>query len=394
MSILKQFLIIFVFVLSFFLVLPASANAIENPLSVPNNKVGIHILFPSELPQAAALINSNGGDWGYVIIPIQAGEKDILKWQEFMDSAKKHHVIPIIRLATEGDYFNTEVWRKPEYTDIVDFANFLNSLSWPTKNRYIAVFNEVNRSNEWGGRANPAEYAEILSFAVTAFKSKNPDFFIISSGMDNASITANNTMNQFDFFRQMNQQVPRIFRQIDGMGSHSYPNPAFAQPPTVQTNMSITSFRYEKKLLESLGASSELPIFITETGWSKNAVSEKVAANYYKTAFEEIWSDSSVVAVTPFLLSASAGPFTQFSFLTPGNNPDEQHKAVTSLPKVKGKPVLAPEVKQKPTQDVLGREIQLPLLDFSTEIRQPAPPSIVESQDVYRHVLKWALKMQ
>lgn len=393
MSIFQQFLIIFVFVLPFFFVLPATANAIENPLNVPNNKVGIHILFPSELPQAATLINSNDGDWGYVIIPIQAGEKDIFKWQQFMDSAKKHHVIPIVRLATEGDYFNTEVWRKPEFTDIVDFANFLNSLSWPTKNRYISVFNEVNRANEWGGSANPAEYAEILSFAVTAFKSKNPDFFLISSGMDNASITANKTYNQFDFFRKMNQQVPGIFRQIDGMGSHSYPNPAFSQPPTVQTHMSITSFRFEKKLLESLGASPDLPVFITETGWSTDAVSEKSAALYYKTAFEEIWSDSSVVAVTPFLLRAGAGPFAQFSFFNAQGSPNEQYKVVASLQKVKGKPVLAPEIKEKPKKEILGEEAILPLLAFSTEIRQPAPPSIVDSQDVYRQVLKWALKM-
>jgi len=161
--------------------------AIENPFSSFNNKFGIHILFPEELSNAANLVNSSGGDWGYVIIPIQAGDKDIIKWQQFMDTTKKLHLIPILRLATEGDYFNTKVWRKPEETDIVDFANFLNSLDWPVKNKYIVVFNEVNRADEWGGEVNSAEYANLLAYAVNVFKSKNQDFFIISAGLDNAA---------------------------------------------------------------------------------------------------------------------------------------------------------------------------------------------------------------
>ncbi len=118
-----------------FLILGKPVFAVENPLRVANNKVGIHILFPTEIDKAAALVNSSGGDWGYVVIPIQSGDKDLKKWQAFMDEAKKRHVIPIIRLATEGDYFNTKVWRKPTPADVLDFANFLNSLTFPTKNK-------------------------------------------------------------------------------------------------------------------------------------------------------------------------------------------------------------------------------------------------------------------
>src|SRR5207237_665424 len=136
----KRFLLFFLFSsLGFLALLPFKAFAIENPLAVPNNKIGIHILFDSELQQAAQLINSNGGDWGYITIPIQAGDRDLVKWQQFMNAAKQYHVIPILRLATEGDYFNTKVWSKPSPADIMDFANFLNSLTWPVKNRYVIV---------------------------------------------------------------------------------------------------------------------------------------------------------------------------------------------------------------------------------------------------------------
>ena len=63
-------LLAFLLCASFVTVKPASAA--ENPLAVANNKIGIHVLDPSELPAAAKLVNNNGGDWGYVTIPIQS----------------------------------------------------------------------------------------------------------------------------------------------------------------------------------------------------------------------------------------------------------------------------------------------------------------------------------
>src|SRR5512146_107305 len=198
----KRIVAIFAVCLAFLLYVPR-VFAVVNPLSVTNNIFGVHILFPQELDKAAQLVNSNGGSWGYVVIPIQSGDKDLLKWQTFMDNAKKLHVIPIIRLATEGDYFNTKVWRKPTPADVLDFANFLNSLTWPTKNRYIVVYNEVNRGDEWGGTPDPAAYAQLLSYAVDVFKQRNPNFFIISSGMDNGAATTNESINEYTYFSDM-----------------------------------------------------------------------------------------------------------------------------------------------------------------------------------------------
>ncbi len=356
-----KYLLLIVFFCLFSLVVKP-ALAVENPLAKPNNKVGIHILFQQEIQDAALLVNSSGGEWGYVVIPIQAGDRDLVKWQLFMDDARKHHLIPIVRLATEGDYFNTKVWRKPQPSDLLDFANFLDSLNWPVKNRYIIVFNEVNRSDEWGGTANPAEYADLLSYAVTAFKSVNQDFFIISSGMDNAAATVpGQAFNQYDYMRLMNEHVPNIFSQVDGLSSHSYPNPGFSSPPTNSSPMSISSYKYEQALAQSL-SNKKLPIFITETGWSSAAISDDQRAEYYKTAFETAWSDDSIVTVAPFLLKAGGGPFTVFSFIKEDGTPSKQYEALKNLPKVKGTPSVI--------NVVLGTEIAadsiMPVKDFRT----------------------------
>src|SRR3990167_5699753 len=198
-------------------ILPKSLLAIYDPQSVPNNKFGIHILFPEEIGEAAALVNSSGGDWGYVTIPIRASDKNLKKWQTFMDECKKHHLIPLIRIATEGDYFINGSWEIPSKYYVIDFANFLNSLNWPTKNRYVIIFNETNRGDEWGGIPDAAEYAQILDYAVGIFKQRSDKFFIIMGGLDNASVDIyQKSVNQFNYMRQMNDEVPGIFGKIDG----------------------------------------------------------------------------------------------------------------------------------------------------------------------------------
>jgi len=377
----KYFLALFFILL--LLIFPNSIFAADST-NIPNNKFGIHILFPTELEDAAKLVNSSGGDWGYVTIPIQSNDKDLNKWQKFMDDAKRLHLIPIIRLATNGDYYNAKVWEKPNDENIVDFANFLNSLNWPVKNRYIVVYNEVNRGNEWGGSPNPGEYAQILQYAVTSFKGRSSDFFILSAGMDNAAANTSDAMNEYDFMRQMDIAVPGVFNQIDGIASHSYPNPGFSQPPTIVSDRSIYSFKSEDELAESL-SNKTLPVFITETGWSAAVLPDSVIAPYYKIAFESVWSDPNIMAVTPFLLIAGTDPFKQFSIMDTAGGEFLRYKTIFDYPKVKGLPILN-EVK-----NVLGYQIPkivIPVKNFSGIGQNESSFNKEAMQTIYSWLLK------
>jgi len=322
------------------MLLPAAkALSVYSPLSVANNKFGIHILFPDEVSKAADLINSSGGDWGYVTIPIKASDKNIEKWQKFMDDCRKYHVIPLMRLATDGDFFSQGSWSKPDDGDIMDFANFLDTLSWPTQNRYVIIYNEPNRADEWGGMPNAAEYAEILDYAATEFKQVSPDFFVISGGLDNASVNdpKGQAINEFTFMQQMDDAIPGIFSEIDGLGSHSYPNPGFSAPPS-DLRMGVYSFYYQNNFINSL-TGKQLPVFITETGWSADTTSYATQVDYYKQTLDSYWNDSNIVAITPFVFNA-AEPFTQFSFLK-GSSQTEVYSAYKNFPKIKGQPLLA-----------------------------------------------------
>lgn len=329
---------IFIFTMLFLLLTSTSSFALEDPLSKSNNFVGIHVLFQSELEQAATLVNSSGGEWGYVTIPIQTVDRDMEKWQAFMDQAKKLKVIPLVRIATQPDPANTAVWSKPTDYDLIDFANFLSALSWPTKNKYVILFNEVNRSDEWGGTPpSPTEYAQIVISAHDIFKSRDQDFYLILGGMDAAA--PNDYVKYISGLTYLSQLLenPKVVQSIDGFSSHSYPNPAFSAPPSETKPVSVATYRFEYDMINN-NAPKKLPAFITETGWSDKTLSASTISQYYEITFNDIWNKDKdkIVAITPFLLTAGH-PFDVFSFFKDGKE-KEYYKTLFSLSKEKGKP--------------------------------------------------------
>lgn len=324
-----------------FLIFTNQADAIYNPLEKPNNIHGIHILFPQELQKASELVNSKNGQWGYITIPIQSGDKDIEKWQAFMDDCKRLKLIPIVRLSTEGDYQNTAVWRIPKEEDVLDFANFLNSLNWPIENRYVIIFNEVNRFDEWGGESpDPERYADLLEYSIDVFKSRSTNFFIIMGGLDNASPNDGiKYMDNLAFTNEMIAYKKGLFNKIDAFASHSYPNPGFSRPPSDNAVEGISTYKFEYELINSV-TSRKIPAFITETGWSSSVVGDEKVAEYFKTSYEMWEKDKDkIVAVTPFLLSSQGGPFDTFSFIKNGQETKYYTQAKEIL-KTKGAPLL------------------------------------------------------
>lgn len=290
--------------------------AITDPLSVPNNKLGIHILFTDEIEKASRLVNNDGkGEWGYVVIPIQNTDRDRVKWQHFFDKCKEQKIIPIVRVATSaiGPH-----WSPPTSYDLVDFANFLDDLQWPVQNRYLIFLNEVNRADEYGGKVNPESYADFLNETIDIFKAKSEDFFILPAGLDNAASDKKTSLKWNLFLDRMYKRQPNLFNKIDGWVSHAYPNPDFSVRPDLKGESKINSYEYDLKLLKKY-TTKKLPIFITESGWSTKYLSELQIGYYYQYAFEKVWNNPQIVTVAPFLLNAQDGPFSQFSFLNKQN---------------------------------------------------------------------------
>lgn len=335
--------LIFLFTLFTF---SGTAYAIVDPLSSPNNKFGIHLIqaTPSESSPAAELVNTNG-DWGYITVLIESKDRKADKWQEFFNDLRKRHLIPIVRLAAEPENSH---WKRPAGGEEQEWANFLDKLNWPIKNRYIIIYNEPNHAAEWGGAIDAKNYAQVLDKTITALKNKNDDFFVLNAGFD-ASSPSKPPMyeDQALFLRQMNEEIPGIFERLDGWVSHSYPNPEFSGSPNASGRGTIRSWFWELQFLRQLGVTKNLPIFITETGWkhsdginhNSNLYSPDEVADNFKIAFGQAWNSDRIVAVTPFLLSYQESPFDHFSFKKNGGSEYHPHfHLIKNLPKTAGKP--------------------------------------------------------
>ncbi len=339
-------LIIFFLISISCLLFPYSALALYDPRTLPNSKAGVHILNPSEIEAASKLVNSNGGDWGYVTVPIQPSDRDKDKWNRFMSDARSLHLIPIIRITTIPD---GGTWATAHDTDLVDFANFLGELDWPIENRYIVLFNEVNRSTEWGGKVDPVKYASIVKNSYSIFKERSPDFFLLGPSLDAALPNSATSLSATNYMSQMTKADPLIWSYFDGWSSHSYPNPGFVAPASKTGLQSVVGYKSE---ISSLKLASK-PVFITETGWDQTKIKDSTLALYWSTAWQTWLKDQNVVAVTPFVLEGG-DQFAQFTLKT-SEGYGASGQSFFNLPKTAGSPKIV-EVKEKTAKVSTGTQ--------------------------------------
>jgi hypothetical protein len=309
------------------LIFPGPVLAIVDPRQSPNNRFGIHILEPEDLKPAAELVNANG-DWGYITIVLRLNDLDQAKWQGIFDEMRRRHLIPLVRLATAPENSH---WVKPKVEDLDRWVEFLNSLNWVVQNRYVILFNEPNHAKEWGNEVNPQEYAAIAKQLAAKLKAASADFFILPAGLDTAAPTVKGvTLAAVEFWRQMHQVDPEIFKIFDGWNSHSYPNPDFAGKINASGFGTIKSYLAEINYLTRFGLPQNLPVFITETGWVNTAGD---LTSWYRQAFSRVWVEANLIAVTPFVLNYPAVPFQKFSWIGTAH-----YEAVAALPKPAGRP--------------------------------------------------------
>lgn len=314
----KKLAIFLVSSLTFLLSFKTSWAIVDSAL-VPNNKFGIHIFSEKDLENARELVNSNGGDWGYVTLVITEAERDHERFQSVFDQMRKLHLIPIVRLATKA---GGNTWDAPQEAEIDKWADFLNSLNWVTQNRYVVINNEPNHAAEWGGRIDPVGYGSYLEKISKKLKSASSDFFILPAGLDPSSANTPSTMTESKFLAQMLQANPKVFDYVDGWTSHAYPH----------TSTSI--YNLELSLI-----GKNLPVFVTETGWPRNKYSDEQIGKNLVSTYQNIWNDPKVIAVTPFILDYTNAPYDVFSWEKPDGTFYSYYSDVQKLPKVAGKPV-------------------------------------------------------
>lgn len=287
----------------------STAPHARRPIALPENKLGIHLLlddgrnhWPVELwPEHLDYARQAVGEWGFVVQLIRLDDFDEAKWQLFLDLCAERHLTPIIRLATTFDRAQGWWTTPPQDADggygeiAAATTTFLTSLHWPTEEHFLIIGNEPNHGDEWGGRANPAEYARYLQHMAVALHAADPNTRILNAPLDpftpHTGSSTLNGMSYLDaesFMDGMIAAAPDIFTHLDAWASHPYPlgpfregpwmqqhqvdflndarNPAQLTPPAGLYNRGINGYAWELFKLASYGV-EPLPVFITETGW-------------------------------------------------------------------------------------------------------------------------------
>lgn len=338
---------------------PATKSYTPLALGFPNNKVGIHIYAdPADVTLASELVNSNGGDWGWVTLNFDINDLNSTRWNMIFSEMRARHIVPIIQLYNHSKVPTREQTEKA--------ADFLNSLNWPTRYRFITVYNEVNANEYWDWKIDPAGYAQVLNFTVDIFKARSGNFFMMNGAFNASARTDTVTtdlgvrtsyMSEEIYLQKMEQAVPGVLKKLDGWASHCYPHPYYSGRP-LDWRMpneaaweagrdTMSSYKWELGILQQYFGISGKPVFITEAGWPhaeggppKGPWHDQYTVGaFYKDMYEKLYfKDNRVVAVTPFILKIS--PLSNFSWIKEDGTKYPQWDDVVRIPKVKGSPPL------------------------------------------------------
>ena len=305
-----------------------------------NNKFGLYIYSVNDYADSAAqLVNSGGGDYGYVLVPYAVYDNDFYKWDGFFRKLNENHLIPIIQL-----------WDLRKTEDTKHAAQFLDSLPWPTTTHYVSVYNEPNDSKFWNNKIDPEGYAHVLDETINTFKTQNPVFFMLNAGFNASARSNSQYLDEEVYLLRMDKEKPGIFKKLDGWASHPYPQPNFSGSIDDTGRDSIRAYEWELDLLKNHFGVENLPVFITETGWAHqegatvdwSLMTAVDTAPLFKEAFEKVWlPDARVVAVTPFTIKYDA-PEDHFNWLDADLKPYPQYEVIKNMTKTAGRPTLSP----------------------------------------------------
>lgn len=217
--------------------------------------------------------------------------------------------------------------------------------------------NELNACNEW--RCN-GPYGRVLSIAdrvaeIGGFMSDTMQAFGKMMSVRNGSIwlahaslaswnhegceCGTNTAVGIgrpgtDFLRALLDEHPRLYRDARWLSSHSYPysNANYSTDPASKSFRGLTYYRAELGLIRS-----PLPVVITETGWARNGLGNRVSADdqaaWLRLAAEQIWMrDTSVRAVCPFLLGGRFWETKGWNFVVCPSNTSDCNGELRKLP--------------------------------------------------------------
>jgi uncharacterized repeat protein (TIGR01451 family) len=283
----------------------------------------------------------------YRITPATSGPD--AAWVSFVNGCYDRGLVPVIRVAGTYDG-GAGHWVKPvpPYDDMAQaFMRVVSGL--PRRDGhllYVEIWNEPNLDLEWGGQANPTEYAQFLVAASAAIRSLGDSRIVVmNAGLSpGAAYSAGGGYEWLDFIDGM-ASVPGALEAFDVWASHAYPG---NRPPeqnlhagnvTGYHELTVDAFRLELERLAQHGRPG-LDVLITETGYALGAcdfcaiygfpqIEEANRAEYMVRAYRDWWNDwPELRGVCPYQLKDPNGDWDEWDWIG-----HQQYDAVRAMDK-------------------------------------------------------------
>jgi polysaccharide biosynthesis protein PslG len=221
----------------------------------------------------------------------------------------------------------------------------------------VRIFEIWNEPNGWyrfwptaeGG--DPHELARFTSAAAKAIREVCEDCTVLSGAPIHLPSPIN--IGQLEYMSYMQEAVPDIFRQVDGMGFHFYTFYPPVDPPETSSDMGLRQVPLDRALRSVREACDcETPLWITETGWTAvGSLTETDRARYavrgYLIALSEgvqswlWWSARDVVRE-----HLVAGPEGRFGLFSPAGEPHPPYLALSRTANLLGDAIEVQDVRR------------------------------------------------
>ncbi len=196
------------------------------------------------------------------------GQDSWEKYDRIVALSETHGLRVIARLD------NTPEWARPANTtpqapptNPEHYATFVAKFVERYKGRvqYLQIWNEPNLKDEWGGRLDPAGYADLLCRTYARAKAANPNVVILAAPLAQTLETGGRGLNELLYLQQLYDAGVRGCSDI--MLANGY---GFDQPPDAAPDPQVLNLRRVELLREVMERNGDgaKPVWLNEYGWN------------------------------------------------------------------------------------------------------------------------------
>ena len=175
--------------------------------------------------------------------------------------------------------------------------------------RYVEIWSSPDLATRWRTGVDATQYARMLEVSAAAVKAVDPGVQVVSGGLDGDPEYLSEMMGEF-----RDRQPP-----FDLLGLHVFGD---------ETSMIDPQALYSRTLQTLSDEGFDLPVYVTEMGWSTVTLPDEIRAERTPTALDAITCDNRLEVVSWYALHQSRWDGPRWALLKPQLEPTLTYDAL------------------------------------------------------------------